>query len=80
MSKNGLFKGTYLIGNIPVSSNPIGTYYHDVHLTLIHNGSGMVIPAFTNINDGIADNIMGMPSVPLGQLSASEWPEFIWLA
>ncbi|RLA14662.1 MAG: hypothetical protein DRQ59_02815 [Gammaproteobacteria bacterium] len=48
--------------------------------TLIHNGSGMVIPAFTNINDGIADNIMGMPSVPLGQLSAAEWPEFIWLA
>jgi len=48
--------------------------------TLIHEGSGMVIPAFTNINDGVADNIMGMPSVPLGQLSASEWPEFIWLA
>jgi peptide/nickel transport system substrate-binding protein len=48
--------------------------------TLIHEGSGMVIPAFTNINDGIADNIMGMPSVPLGQLSAAEWPEYIWLA
>ncbi|MFT5505487.1 MAG: peptide/nickel transport system substrate-binding protein, partial [Gammaproteobacteria bacterium] len=28
--------------------------------TLIHNNSGMVIPAFSNINDGIADNIMGM--------------------
>ncbi|MDE0279623.1 MAG: ABC transporter substrate-binding protein [Gammaproteobacteria bacterium] len=48
--------------------------------TLIHNGSGMVIPAFSNINDGIADNIMGMPKVPLGQLGACEWPEFVWLA
>ena len=48
--------------------------------TLIHEGSGMVIPAFSNINDGIADNIMGMPKVPLGQLGACEWPEFVWLA
>jgi len=48
--------------------------------TLIHEGSGMVIPAFTNINDGIADNVMGIPNVPLGQVGASEWPEFAWLA
>ena len=48
--------------------------------TLVHNGSGMVIPAFSNINDGIANNIMGMPTVPLGQLGGCEWPEFIWLA
>ena len=48
--------------------------------TLIHEGSGMVIPAFSNINDGIADNIMGMPTVPLGQLGGLEWPEFVWLA
>ena len=48
--------------------------------TLIHEGSGMVIPAFSNINDGIADNVMGMPKVPLGQLGACEWPEFVWLA
>ncbi|MGI9319626.1 MAG: ABC transporter substrate-binding protein [bacterium] len=48
--------------------------------TLIHEGSGMVIPAFSNINDAIADNIMGMPTVPLGQLGACEWPEFVWLA
>ncbi len=47
--------------------------------TLIHGGSGMVIPAFTNINDGVANNIMGIPTVPLGQLGASEWPEFCWL-
>ncbi|MDJ0777734.1 MAG: ABC transporter substrate-binding protein [Gammaproteobacteria bacterium] len=48
--------------------------------TLIHNGSGMVIPAFTNMNDGIANNVRGMPTVPLGQAGASEWPEFVWLA
>ncbi|MEM7563539.1 MAG: ABC transporter substrate-binding protein [Pseudomonadota bacterium] len=47
---------------------------------LIHNGSGMVIPAFSNINDAISDKVMGMPTVPLGQLGAMEWPEFIWLA
>jgi peptide/nickel transport system substrate-binding protein len=47
---------------------------------LIHNGSGMVIPAFSNINDGIANNVMGIPKVPLGQLGACEWPEFAWLA
>ena len=48
--------------------------------TLVHEGSGMVIPAFSNINDGIADNVMGVPKVPLGQLGACEWPEFAWLA
>ncbi|WP_423910272.1 ABC transporter substrate-binding protein [Candidatus Spongiihabitans sp.] len=48
--------------------------------TLIHEGSGMVIPAFSNINDGIANNVMGVPKVPLGQLGAFEWPEFAWLA
>jgi len=48
--------------------------------TLVHNGSGMVIPAFSNINDGIANNVMGVPTVPLGQLGGCEWPEFVWLA
>ena len=48
--------------------------------TLIHEGSGMVIPAFSNINDGLSDTVMGMPTVPLGQCGAMEWPEFIWLA
>ena len=47
--------------------------------TLAHNNSGMVIPAFTNINDGIANNVKGMPTVPLGQMGANEWPEFMWL-
>ncbi|MCY4150508.1 MAG: ABC transporter substrate-binding protein [Gammaproteobacteria bacterium] len=47
---------------------------------LIHNGSGMVIPAFSNINDGIASNVMGIPQLPLGQVGGNEWPEFVWLA
>ena len=56
---------------------------HDMYCemqTLIHNGSGMIIPAFSNINDGIANNVMGTPTVPLGQLGGCEWPEFVWLA
>ena len=48
--------------------------------TLIHENSGMVIPSFTNINDAIAGNVMGVPKVPLGQLGGNEWPEFVWLA
>ncbi|MDH5352827.1 MAG: ABC transporter substrate-binding protein [Gammaproteobacteria bacterium] len=48
--------------------------------TLIHEGSGMVIPAFSNITDAIRDNVMGMPTVPLGSLGGLEFPEFIWLA
>lgn len=48
--------------------------------TLIHNGSGMVIPAFSNVNDGIANNLMGMPKVPLGPFGYAEWPEYVWLA
>ena len=48
--------------------------------TLIHNGSGMVIPAFTNVNDGIANNVMGVPNVPIGPLGGCEWPEYTWLS
>ena len=48
--------------------------------TLIHEGSGMTIPAFTNVNDGIANNVMGVPNVPIGPLGGCEWPEYTWLA
>ncbi len=48
--------------------------------TLIHEGSGMVIPAFVNVNDGVANNVMGVPRVPIGPLGGCEWPEFAWLA
>lgn len=46
---------------------------------LIHNESGMVIPAFSNITDAVANNVRGVPTVPLGQAGAGEWPEFAWL-
>lgn len=54
-------------------------YYCEMQ-TLVHNESGMVISAFSNITDGISDNIQGMPKVPLGMLGGCEWPEFIWLS
>ena len=47
--------------------------------TLIHNGSGEIIPAFVNVLDGISDKVKGIPKVPLGQLGGHEWPEFAWL-
>ena len=47
---------------------------------LIHNHSGIVVPAFSNTNDGLANNVMGVPLVPIGPLGGGEWPEFVWLA
>ena len=47
--------------------------------TLVHENSGMVIPAHVNILDGINDKVKGMPTVPLGQLGGCEWPEFAWM-
>lgn len=58
------------------------TKRHDMYCemqTLIHNESGMVIPAHVNILDGLADSVKGMPTVPLGQLGGCEWPEFCWI-
>jgi peptide/nickel transport system substrate-binding protein len=54
-------------------------YYCEMQ-TQVHNESGMVIPAFSNVNDGIANNVMGIPQVPTGQVGGSEWPEYVWLA
>ncbi len=48
--------------------------------TLIHENSGIVVPAFSNINDGLANNVMGVPLVPIGPIGGGEWPEFVWLA
>ena len=45
---------------------------------LVHDGSGMVIPAHTNILDGASDRIQEIPNVPLGSLGNFEWPEFAW--
>ena len=47
--------------------------------TLIHNGSGMVIPCHVNETDGARNRIQGIPNIPLGSLGAYEWPEFAWV-
>ena len=47
--------------------------------TLVHNHSGMVIPAHVNVLDGISDRVQGIPNVPLGAAGAYEWVEFAWL-
>ena len=47
--------------------------------TLIHNGSGMVIPCHVNEVDGASNKIQGIPNVPFGALGAYEWVEFAWM-
>ncbi len=47
--------------------------------TLIHNESGMVIPMHLNVLDAKRDSVHGLPEHPLGNLGASEFPEFVWL-
>ena len=47
--------------------------------TLVHNGSGMVIPYHVNQLDGVNDKIHGIPKQPLGALGGCEWPEFAWM-
>lgn len=46
--------------------------------TLIHENSGIVIPAHTNSLDAKSDKIEGITRMPLGPLGGSEWPEFAW--
>ena len=48
--------------------------------TLIHNESGIIIPAHLNYVDGVSDKVKGIPKVPLGECGGFEWPEFAWLA
>jgi peptide/nickel transport system substrate-binding protein len=47
--------------------------------TLVHNGSGMVIPYHVNNLDGVNDKVHGIPKQPLGGLGGLEWPEFAWI-
>ncbi len=47
--------------------------------TLIHNESGIVIPAHPNVVDGYSKRLKGIPKVPLSELASSEWPEYVWL-
>ena len=46
--------------------------------TLVHNGSGMVIPYHVNLLDGVSDKIHGIPNIPLGFLGAYQWVESAW--
>ena len=46
--------------------------------TLAHDGSGMIIPAHTNIVDAHSSKIHGIPNLPLAPLGGAEWPEFAW--
>ena len=46
--------------------------------TLVHNGSGMVIPYHVNLLDGVSDKIHGVPKIPLGSLGAYQWVESAW--
>ena len=47
--------------------------------TLVHDGSGMVIPYHVNNLDGVNDKVHGIPNQPLGDLGGCEWPEFAWM-
>ncbi len=47
--------------------------------TLINQESGMVIPMHINVLDGVSNRVKGVPANPLGNLGASEFPEFCWL-
>ena len=48
--------------------------------TLVHNNSGITIPAFANVNDGVRSSIKGIPKNPIGPVGGCEWPEFAWKA
>ncbi len=47
--------------------------------TLVHEKSGMIIPAHPNYIDGKSSKVQGIPKVPLGELGAHQWPEYAWL-
>lgn len=44
--------------------------------TLIHEKSGLIIPAHKNYLDGKSEAIGGITKMPLGSLGGYEWPEF----
>ena len=46
---------------------------------LIHDESGIVIPAHRNYVDAKLDKVQGISHQPLEQLGGCEWPEFAWL-
>ena len=46
---------------------------------IVKEDYGVVIPAHRNYIDAIADNIKGLPRVPLSAVGGCEWPEFVWI-
>jgi peptide/nickel transport system substrate-binding protein len=47
--------------------------------TLVNNDCGLIIPAHTNILNGVSDRVKGILSNPLGNAGTPEFPEFYWL-
>lgn len=47
---------------------------------LVHEESGVIIPAHKNSVDGLSARVQGMTRNPMGTLGGSEWPEYVWLA
>jgi peptide/nickel transport system substrate-binding protein len=46
---------------------------------LIHEESGIILPAFYNFVDGKADKLKGLTSIPIASAGGLQWPEFVWL-
>ncbi len=46
---------------------------------IVSDDAPVSIPAHINLLDAIRSNVRGIPSLALGALGASEWPEFAWL-
>ena len=46
---------------------------------IVSDDAPVSIPAHINILDALRSNVKGVPSLALGALGASEWPEFAWL-
>lgn len=47
--------------------------------TLVSNEAGTIIPYHRNYVDAVANNVKGMPRVPLAAFGGAEFPEFVWL-
>ena len=46
---------------------------------IVSDDAPVSIPAHINILDALSSKVRGVPSLALGALGASEWPEFTWL-
>lgn len=47
--------------------------------TLIHEESGVILPMHLNVLDAVRDSVHGLPMHLLGNLGASEFPDFVWI-